>query len=125
MRHDFTSTPYCGLSALSCNHGDDSHISVTHGPQTFAIANLAERTTAKRYSSVNTPDPLGIAAIIRAQTARDFLATLAEWQRASGKDRAYWRKYVRMHIAEERARLARSRAALHAAATQARTQRTA
>ena len=58
-----------------------------------------------------------IAQIIRAQRDRDFVATLAEWQRASGTDRAYWRRYVRLAIAEERARLAKSRAALRAAAT--------
>lgn len=67
-------------------------------------------------SSVNARKFWDIPAIIRAQTARDFLAALEEWQRASGADRAYWRQYVRMHIREERARLAKSRAALHAAA---------
>jgi hypothetical protein len=61
-----------------------------------------------------------IAAIIRAQQDRDFLATLAEWQHASGTDRAYWRRYVRLAIAEERVRLARSRAALRTATTRNR-----
>jgi len=43
-----------------------------------------------------------IAQILRAQRDRDFVATLAEWQRASGTDRAYWRRYVRLAIAEDR-----------------------
>lgn len=103
---------------------------VTHESQS-AYAKTADQTPNPRAqqglttpiacdSSVNAREFWDIPAIIRAQTARDFLAALEEWQRASGADRAYWRKYVRMHIREERARLAKSRAALHAAATRTR-----
>jgi len=61
-----------------------------------------------------------IAQILRAQRDRDFVATLAEWQRASGTDRVYWCCYVRLAIAEERARLAKSRGALFAVTTRNR-----
>ena len=120
--HDEFSAPYL-LSALSRNPGGGSRATVIHRTQTRAIANQAERQPSAivtRETSVNVRDSLGIAALIRAQRHRDFTATLAEWQRASGTDRAYWRRYVRLHIAEERARLAKSRAALRFAATRAR-----
>ena len=121
MPQDYSSTIGDGrFPALVRNHGGGSHASVIHRRQTRAIANRAEQppsATVTCDSSVNTPDPLGIAAIIRAQTARDFSAALAEWQRASGEDRAYWRRTLRLYIREERARLAKSRAALIAAAT--------
>ena len=121
MPQDYSSDIADGrFPALSRNPGGGSHADVTHHQPTRAIANQAERQASASATCdipVNTRSLWDIPAIIRAQTARDFLATLEEWQRASGTDRAYWRRYVRMHIREERARLARSRASLHAAAT--------
>lgn len=47
-----------------------------------------------------SPEPAAIdptlaadgARIVRRQCHRDMLASIAEWQRASGPDRAYWRR---------------------------------
>lgn len=42
------------------------------------------------------------AAIIRDQRRRDLLASIAEWERASGPDRTYWRRDARHRLAEWR-----------------------
>ncbi len=45
-----------------------------------------------------------MADIIRWQQDRDLLAALAEWQRASGPDRDYWRGLARVLLREDRKR---------------------
>jgi hypothetical protein len=44
------------------------------------------------------------AALIRSARLRDMLAAIAEWQRASGTDRAYWRSQAGHLIREWRRR---------------------
>ena len=123
MLHDDNPTPRYGFPALSRDPGGDSRTYVTH--QTLADARANDGSNFTRIGSgrneiSKSRDPLGIAAIIRMQRDRDFLATIAEWQRASGEDRAYWRRYVRIYIAEERAHQRRCAAALRAAAIRQR-----
>lgn len=128
MLHDYSSTIGEGrFPALSPNDGGGSHRDVAHHTHAFTSTNDGSNLTEPPLSASATCDiPVNarglwdISAIIRAQTARDFSATIAEWQRASGEDRAYWRKYVKLYIREERAHQAKCAAALRAAAIRQR-----
>lgn len=61
------------------------------------------------------------AAIIRDQRRRDLLASIAEWERASGPDRVWWRRDARHRLAEwRRLHTQPERAAFQAAVARSR-----
>ncbi len=64
------------------------------------------------------------AALLRAARLRDLLAAIAEWERASGSDRVWWRRDARHRLAEWRT-LYRTpeRAAFQQAVARSRTAR--
>jgi hypothetical protein len=75
---------------------------VSVGPQRGRVA--PPRHDAP-HDSPGTHRPLSdAAALIRAARLRDMLAAIAEWQRASGPDRAWWRSQGSHLIREWRRR---------------------
>ena len=62
------------------------------------------------------PYHLDVAAILRDQRLRDMLSEIEEWRRASGRDRAYYRRLALHDIAEfKRLYVVPERAAFEAA----------
>jgi hypothetical protein len=64
------------------------------------LASIKNASNASRISGCPTAtcdgglgasNPFPVKQTIRSQRLRDMLAAIAEWQRASGTDRAYWR----------------------------------
>jgi hypothetical protein len=51
-----------------------------------------------------TSNPFPVKQTIRSQRLRDMLAAIAEWERASGTDRAWWRSHAGHLIREWRRR---------------------
>ena len=65
-------------------------------PTTHSSATL----NSSGYATANNPFP--VARILRDQRRRDLLASIAEWERASGPDRTYWRRDARHRLREWR-----------------------
>ena len=85
MLHDVSSTPSCGFTALSRDHGGDSHATVTHHCSIRARANPPPCASVSRDSFVNADDVSGkhlsindnsaVAASCREQLAQETTHT--------------------------------------------------
>ena len=70
------------------------------GPQRRRVASPRDDAPHHRQRVVGSLSDA--AAIIRDQRRRDLLAAIAEWERASGPDRVWWRRDAQHRLAEWR-----------------------
>jgi hypothetical protein len=98
-----------GASATSVMSRTQSSASVKLASCTTAICDSGDNNTTAR------PNLFPAHALLRAQRLRDLLAAIAEWARASGPDRAWWRRlYAQPERAAFLAAVARSQHKEHA-----------
>jgi hypothetical protein len=67
---------------------------------TMAMPCYGAMSKSPRYATASSPSP--VARILRDQRRRDMIASIAEWERASGPERVWWRRDARHRLAEWR-----------------------
>ena len=89
-------------------------------PATMPLPYSGATANCGRYATAS--NPFAVSHVIRDQRRRDMLASIAEWERASGPDRAWWRGQASWLIGQWRClHQAPERAAFQAAVARQRT----